>query len=1189
MSAAWRFWIDRGGTFTDVIGCAPDGTLHAHKLLSHCPEAYADAAVHGIRMLLGLPKDAEMPSHRIESVRMGTTVATNALLERKGERTALLITKGFRDALRIAYQDRPDIFAKEIILPEQLYDRVIEVDERVLADGTVQTPLSETTARTYLEEVQRAGYDAVAIVLLHAWRYPAHEAILGQAARALRIPQISVSHEVAPLIKLVGRGDTTVADAYLSPILHRYVNNVRRELGNIPELLFMSSAGGLIPADTFNGRDAILSGPAGGVVAAVETAVAAGEKRVIGFDMGGTSTDVCHYAGELERRFDTQVAGVRLRVPMLDIHTVAAGGGSLLQVRDGRFQVGPDSAGALPGPACYRRDGALAVTDANVMVGKLRPEYFPAIFGSDQAQPLDAGAVRAKFAMLGQSLGMEPLEVADGFLKVAVQNMANAIKKVSIERGHDVTEYALNCFGGAGGQHACAVADELGIRTILLHSCSGLLSAYGMGLADTRVSRTRSYACELTPELVETLPADIHALAAEAQLELGTVTAREVRLHLRYAGTDTPLLVAWDDLAAMCTAFEQAHRRQFGFLFPERAVILEQLDVSCSISSPRANFAAKFANSATPPLAHVPIYTAGKLQDAAVHHRDDLALGQTVEGPALVLEAHQTVVVEPGWQASLQICGMMKLRRAKDLAAAVVGTRADPVMLEVFSNLFMAIAEQMGATLRKTASSVNIKERLDFSCAIFAADGELVANAPHVPVHLGSMDQAVHAVIADRRIQPGEVFLHNAPYRGGTHLPDLTVVSPVFDEDERELLFFVASRGHHADIGGLAPGSTTPRATHIDEEGVLFDAVPLVRDGVFLEEEIRGLLTGHRWPARNPDQNLADLRAQAAANERGARELRAMVGRYSLSVVQAYMQHVRDNAADCVRGLLEQLSDCSAEYTTDQGQIIRVSIRVDQKARSACVDFTGTSPAGPHNFNAPRAITKAAVLYVFRVMVERPIPLNAGCLVPLELIIPEGSLLSPEYPAAVVAGNTETSQHVTNCLFQALGVLANSQGTMNNLTYGNDHFQNYETICSGTPAGRMNDGRAFAGASGVHTHMTNTRMTDPEVLELRFPVIVEAFELRPGSGGEGEFPGGDGTRRVLRFREAVDCAVIASHHTRPPEGLEHGAPGQPGRALVSACDGSTRELPPCAQKSLQAGEAIIIETPTPGGFTPAAT
>ncbi|MGX5827587.1 hydantoinase B/oxoprolinase family protein [Mesorhizobium sp. 43Arga] len=1207
MAAKWDFWIDRGGTFTDVIGRDPKGGLHPRKLLSENPEAYADAAIQGIRDLLGLEPGAAVPSGVIGDIKMGTTVATNALLERKGDRVLLLITKGFRDALRIAYQARPDIFAKEIILPEQLYERVIEIDERVLADGSVERLLDIAACRAAIEQAKADGIDAVAIVFMHAWKYPDHEKAVAKVCRRIGFAQISVSHEVSPLIKLVGRGDTAVVDAYLSPILSRYVQRVAGELGaagesdQSPRLMFMMSSGGLTAADMFQGKDALLSGPAGGVVGMVETAKLAGFDKVIGFDMGGTSTDVAHYDGEYERAFDTEVAGVRVRAPMMRIHTVAAGGGSVLHYEAGRFRAGPDSAGANPGPAAYRRGGPLAVTDANVMLGKLQPDFFPAIFGPGQDQPLDVETVRARFTSLADQIGdgRSPEAVAEGFVTIAVENMANAIKKISVQRGYDVTEYLLNCFGGAGGQHACLVADALGMEAVLIHPFSGLLSAYGIGLASVFASRQQALLKPLAEEsrteiaaLIATLKKAVIAELAVQGIAEDAVAAKPV-LHIRYDGTDTTLPVNFesDSIFQAKRDFEIAHKAQFGFVYDDKPMIVETVGVEGSEigeSSAEAYAPAGPARVEAGASGTRRIYTEGRWHEAGIHRRENLRPSNLVTGPALIIEPNQTIVVEPGWQAEITNLNHVVIRRtARKARAAALGTDADPVMLEVFNNLFMSIAEQMGVTLQNTAYSVNIKERLDFSCAVFDHTGALVANAPHMPVHLGSMDRSVETIIRlnSGDIHPGDVFALNAPYNGGTHLPDITVVTPVFDDTQKEILFYVASRGHHADIGGTAPGSMTPLATTVDEEGVLFDNLRIVDRGRFREKELHSLLTDHRYPARNPHQNIADLKAQIAANEKGVAELRKMVAHFGLDVVEAYMGHVQDNAAESVRRVIERLPDTSAyEYPTDTGQVIKVKISVDRQKREATVDFTGTSPVMKNNFNAPEPVARAAVLYAFRVMVEDMIPMNAGCLRPINIVIPDGCMLKPAYPAAVVAGNVETSQHVTNALFGAMGAMANAQGTMNNLTFGNKKYQYYETICSGSPAGHMNSGRGFAGTSGVHTHMTNSRLTDPEVLELRFPVVLEDFHIRQGSGGKGKWSAGDGTKRSIRFLEKMECAILSSHRDRPPQGLDGGGDGKVGSTKIRRKDGVIEMLKACDQTVLDAGDAVILTTPTPGGF-----
>jgi 5-oxoprolinase (ATP-hydrolysing) len=1201
MAAHWDFWIDRGGTFTDIIGRRPDGTLITRKLLSENPEAYRDAAVHGIRDLLGLAADTPIPPALIDSVKMGTTVATNALLERKGERTLLLVTKGFRDALRIGYQARPKIFARHIVKPAMLYARALEVDERVRADGTIERPPDLAQVRAALADALAEGMQAVAIVFMHAYRYPDHEQRVAELARSMGFPQVSASHEVSPLIKLVSRGDTTVVDAYLSPILRRYVAQVTSELsagaggeapGYRPRLMFMTSAGGLTAAELFDGKDAILSGPAGGVVGMAETGRAAGFSRLIGFDMGGTSTDVSHFAGEYERAFETEVAGVRMRAPMMLIHTVAAGGGSILHFDGSRQRVGPDSAGANPGPKCYRRSGPLTVTDANVMVGKLIPDFFPRIFGPAQNEALDAQAVGAAFARLAREIGSERTgeAVADGFIRIAVENMANAIKKISVQRGYDVTRYALNCFGGAGGQHACLVADALGMTTVLIHPFSSLLSAYGMGLADIRAVRQQAVEMPFGDAALAEIGALGKRLGKAAESEVArqgispdAITIR-VRAHIRYAGTDTALIVDAGRLADMKRRFEAAHQGRFGFVDPTKELVIEAVSVEAvgggtKFTEPRA----PLTSAPLPaPARKARFFSAGAWHDAAIFMREQLEPGHQVPGPAIIIEPHQTVVVEPGWQAGVTARNHLVLGRiAAPKRQHAIGTEADPVMLEVFNNLFMSIAEQMGVALQNTAYSVNIKERLDFSCAIFDRSGSLVANAPHMPVHLGSMDRAVETVIRESQgaIAPGDVFAINAPYNGGTHLPDITVCTPVFDQPAGEILFWVASRGHHADIGGISPGSMSPNATTIDQEGVYIDRFKLVERGRFREAELLALLTGARYPARNPRQNINDLKAQIAANAKGAYELARMVENFTLPVVQAYMQHVQDNAAESVRRVIDRLHDCDFAYEMDQGTWIKVKIAVDRANREATVDFTGTSAQQPTNFNAPEPVTRAAVLYVFRVMVDDDIPMNAGCLRPIKVVIPLRSMLSPEYPTAVVAGNVETSQAVTNCLFGALGAMAAAQGTMNNLNFGNQRYQYYETICSGSPAGP-----GFPGTDAVQTHMTNTRLTDPEVLEFRYPVVLDDFHIRPGSGGRGRWNAGDGVSRTIRFLERMDCTILSGHRRVRPFGLAGGEAGRAGENRVRRRDGTMEPLQGCDATVMEAGDAIIIVTPTAGGY-----
>ena len=1186
--SGWQFWIDRGGTFTDVVAKAPDGLLKSHKLLSENPGRYADAALQGMRDILGLGPDETLPASAVEAVKMGTTVATNALLERQGEPCLLVTTRGFADALRIGYQNRPRLFDRHIVLPEMLYRQGVEVDERVQADGVVLTPLDEAGARHALEDAYGSGLRACAVVFMHGHRYDAHEARVAEIAREVGFTQISASHEVIPLMKLVSRGDTTVADAYLSPILGRYIARIADELEG-RRLMFMQSNGGLTDAYRFRGKDAILSGPAGGVVGAVRTAAMADFGKIIGFDMGGTSTDVSHFDGTYERTQDNIVAGVRIRAPMMRIHTVAAGGGSILHFDGARMRVGPDSAGADPGPACYRRGGPLSVTDCNVMLGRIQAEVFPHVFGPGGDQPLDAEVVRVRFAALAEEIGdgRTPEAVAEGFSRIAVDNMANAIKVISTQRGYDITDYTLCGFGAAAGQHVCAVADALGMDKVLLHPFAGVLSAYGMGLADIRVIRERGVEAELCPKAMPGMHETLAALESEARAEMETQgvgeAAMERRAHIRYLGTDTALVVPFDPEASIAERFAAAHERQFGFASPDKALVVEALSVELAGGAePLDEPEVALSDGQPAPDSHGPMLCDGDWREVPIFAREAILPGQRLAGPAIVIEPTATTVVDPGWQAEMTARGHLLLSRATPRPSRVaVGTSVDPVMLEIFNNLFMSIAEQMGSVLENTAHSVNVKERLDFSCAVFDRQANLVANAPHMPVHLGSMGESVRTVIAERggSQRPGDVTVLNAPYAGGTHLPDVTVITPVFDEAGAEILFYVASRGHHADIGGITPGSMPAASRVIEEEGVMIENFPLVRDGEFREQAFRDLLASGKWPARNADQNVADLRAQIAANHKGVSELHRMVAHFGLDVVNAYMGHVQDNAAECVRRELDRLAGGSFAYPLDDGSVVKVAIDVDHDRRCARIDFTGTSAQLDNNFNAPTAVCRAAVLYVFRTLVDDDIPLNEGCLAPLELIIPDGSMLAPHRPAAVVAGNVETSQIITDTLYGALGVLAGSQGTMNNLTFGNARYQYYETVCGGAGAGPD-----FDGTSAVHTHMTNSRLTDPEVLEWRFPVLLESFTVRHGSGGKGHHSGGDGTVRRLRFLETMTASILSSHRTVAPFGLDGGAPGAVGRNTVERTDGSIEELPHAATSELQPGDVFVIETPGGGGY-----
>jgi 5-oxoprolinase (ATP-hydrolysing) len=1187
----WQFWVDRGGTFTDIVAKTPEGKLRTHKLLSENPEVYADAAVHGIRELLGLGANDPIPKERIGAVKMGTTVATNALLERKGERTLLLITKGMRDLLRIGFQNRPRLFDLNIELPELLYEDVVEVEERIAADGEVICALDAKETRAALSRAYGQGYRSVAVALMHSYRFSDHEKQIGDMARQTGFDQVSLSHEASPLIKLVSRGDTAVVDAYLSPILRRYVSQVADALdadnGGCERLMFMRSNGGLTDASLFEGRDAILSGPAGGVVGMVSTATEHGFDKLIGFDMGGTSTDVCHYAGDFERSFETEVAGVRMRAPMMSIHTVAAGGGSILSFRDGRMQVGPESAGANPGPAAYRRGGPLTVTDCNVLLGKLQPDLFPPVFGPNASQPLDVDVVREKFKVIAIKIGngLSVEEIAEGFLRIAVENMANAIKKISVQRGYDVTKYTMNCFGGAGGQHACLVADALGMESVFIHPFAGVLSAFGMGLADVRAMRENQFGQGIAQ--VDAASDILAKLCRDAKTEvsgqgisdsnISTVTMA----HIRPAGAQQTLEVPFGSEADMIEAFEAAHEQRFGFVPQSADLIIEILSAE-AIGETGETVTFGHDTSGTTSLQTTQVWSDNAQHDAPVVDRTQMRKGDVVQGPAILTEPTGTNILESGWQAECIAGGCIVLTRNSPLVRReAIGTKVDPVMLEVFNNLFMSIADQMGATLANTAYSVNIKERYDFSCAIFDENGDLVANAPHVPVHLGSMSESVRVILKQNKghIKPGDVFMMNNPFNGGTHLPDVTVITPVFDKTSTRILYTVASRGHHADIGGKTPGSAPPDSRTIDEEGVLIDNFLLVKEGQLRNVETRELLASGTYPCRNIDQNMADLSAQIAANTTGLKELQKITDQFGEDTVHAYMTHVQANAEESVRRVLDVLHDCKFTYPLDSGDQIQVAISVHKKQRTAIIDFTGTSSQNEWNYNAPLAICRAVVLYVFRTLVGTDIPMNEGCLKPLTLIVPSGSMINPNSPAAVISGNTEVSQAIADTLYGALGVIAGSQGTMNNFVYGNETYQNYETICGGTGAG---DG--FHGTSAVHSHMTNTRMTDPEVLETRFPVRLDEFSIRSGSGGIGKFHGGDGIVRRLRFLEPTTVTVLSSHRKTPPHGAKGGGPGGIGENSIERANGLEEFLKGNDEAKMLLNDVFVLKSPGGGGF-----
>lgn len=1200
----YQFWIDRGGTFTDIVACKPDGSLITHKLLSENPDCYPDAVIQGIREILNLSPHQLIPSELISEVKMGTTVATNALLERKGDRTLLIITKGFKDALRIGYQNRPDIFARQIILPEMLYEQVIEVEERYTAQGEELTPVNLAILKPQLQQVYQTGIRSCAIVLMHGYRYPQHEQKIAALAQEIGFTQISVSHQISPLMKLVSRGDTTVVDAYLSPILKRYINQVASQLNSNPnlskdaiKLMFMQSNGGLTNAQKFQGKDSILSGPAGGIVGAVQTSLKAGFHSIITFDMGGTSTDVAHFNGEYERQFETEIAGVRMRTPIMAIHTVAAGGGSILTFDGSRYRVGPESAGANPGPACYRNGGQLTVTDANVMLGKIQPQFFPKVFGKNGDLPLDSEIVHQKFRELAIQIQTQtgdnrtPEEVATGFITIAVENMANAIKKISLQRGYDVSNYTLCCFGGAGGQHACLIADTLGIKQIFIHPYAGVLSAYGMGLADVRILREQAIENRLTVELIPEIEQIFSQLETEAKAELENPefqTEVIFKLYLKYEGNDSTLAVNFvSDLSALIQQFEQEHQTRYGFIKSEKALIIESItaEIIQQMDTPEERILTRTRTEPPTAIATVNIYTHNEWKNTPVFQRNDLQPGDIINGPAIIIESIGTNIIEPGWQAELTERNDLILKSNDSVNFPLIkeekAIKADPVKLEIFKNLFQFIAEQMGITLQNTAASVNIKERLDFSCAIFDQYGQLVANAPHIPVHLGSMSESVESLITAKgeTLKPGDVYMLNNPYNGGTHLPDVTVITPVFNESGEQILFYVASRGHQADIGGITPGSMPPNSKNIQEEGILIDNFQLVKQGNFLEAELLNLLTSSHYSARNPATNIADLQAQIAANEKGVQELQKMVNQYGLNTVQTYMQYVQDNAEESVRRAIDVLKDGEFTYPMDNSGVIKVSIKIDKNNRNATIDFTGTSEQLPSNFNAPKAVCKAAVLYVFRTLVNDSIPLNAGCLKPLNIIIPEGCFLNPRYPAAVVAGNVETSQAIVDALYGALNVMSASQGTMNNFTFGNENYQYYETICGGSGAG-IN----YHGTDAVHTHMTNSRLTDPEVLEWRYPVLLQEFRIRENSGGLGQFKGGNGMIRKVQFLEPMTAGILSEHRIIPPFGLNGGQPGLVGKNYVIRNDKTVEELDSTATVEMNINDIFVIETPGGGGY-----
>ena len=1203
--ANWSFWIDRGGTFTDTLALNPNGRILSSKFLSVNPEKYLDAAIHSIRKFLSVPNEQKILVSQIDSIKLGTTVATNALLERKGSRTVLVTTQGFEDQLRLGYQNRPDIFARKINLPDQLYEKVVSVKERVLANGHIFKSLEINSVRDALQTCVEEGITSCAIVLMHGYKFINHEKKIAKLAIQLGFQQVSASHEVNPQIRFVERGDTTVLDAYLTPVLRKYINqleeNFEGDLGR--RLMFMQSNGGLTIPKLFHGKDAVLSGPAGGVVGAVEVSLRLGEKKIIGFDMGGTSTDVCHFSGKYERVFRGEIAGTRLASPMMNIHTVAAGGGSVLSYSAGRLQVGPESAGANPGPACYGKGGPLTVTDANVITGRLRPEFFPPIFGKKGNQNLDKQASILAIDPFSQQLQRTAETLAEDWLSIATQNMVSAIKKISVQRGYNVLNYCLTVFGGAGGQFACEIAEKLGMSKCLLHSKASLLSAYGIGLATIRRVRKESVEKPLLDKGMESLISQIsvirEALKVEVLdqgVELGELES-ETTIFLKSENTDTSFPIVFQSVQEMRRSFKKSFKKQFGFLVETNSIIVDSisvevyqkrksLDISSKSSGKLSKKAAKFFTTEQ-------VFINDKWQNCKFIRKEDLNLDDYVNGPAIIIEAFTSVLVKPGWQAQLtqdKSIFLKKSQHRKHKHRTFVTTKPDPMLLEVFNNMFMSIAEQMGIVLENTAQSVTIKERLDFSCAVFDSSGNLIANAPHMPVHLGSMEASVKAVIKkNKNICCEDIYALNAPYDGGTHLPDITVVKPVFYGSDSKLIFFVASRGHHTDIGGLTPGSMPPDSRDIQDEGVYIENFKLVDSGYFLTKEIKHILSTAKYPVRAIDTNLADLRAQVAACEKGQKELNRLIEEYGSDLVQTYTSFVNKNASEMVKSILPSVKPGSYLYKMDNDidgnkRQIAVSVELQNKPLRVTIDFSGTTLQTKTNFNAPEPVTRAAVLYAIRILVGGAIPMNSGLMSNIKIILPKGTMLSPRYPAAVIAGNVETSQAVTSALLLAFGIQAAAQSTMNNVTWGNDKYQYYETICGGTGAGILANGKAHSGTSGVHSHMTNSRLTDPEILELRFPVILEQFSLRKDSGGTGLAKGGNGVVRKIRFLESMNFSIISGHRSVPPPGLHGGTGGSVGLTILERQNGEQIILDACDKISLIKDDLIIIKTPGGGGY-----
>uniref|UniRef100_T1DC93 Putative 5-oxoprolinase n=1 Tax=Cupiennius salei TaxID=6928 RepID=T1DC93_CUPSA len=1246
------FAIDRGGTFTDIFALCPGKKIKLLKLLSDDPVNYPDAPREGIRRIISqetgmdLPPNHEIPTKNLDWIRMGTTVATNALLERKGERIALFITAGFKDILHIGNQARPSIFSLEIVCPEHLYEEVIEIKERVVLqqsncqlniagstftgitgeDIKILDPLNENQVREELSKLQEKGIRSLAVVFLHSYLFPDHELKVKDIALEMGFKHISLSSEVMAMLRIVPRGHTACVDAYLTPCIKRYVENFsagfQDQLKDV-NVLFMQSDGGLTPMNLFWGSRAVLSGPAGGVIGYSKTAYGAFSKQpVIGFDMGGTSTDVSRYDGQYDHIYDTAIAGVTIQSPQLDIQTVAAGGGSMLFFRSGLLVVGPESAGAHPGPVCYRKGGPLTVTDANLVLGRLQPEFFPKIFGRTKDLPLDKQATMEAFENLtkevnnfiqSQSAGdvaeqhcYSVPELALGFVTVANETMSRPIRAITQGKGFDTSQHVLAVFGGAGSQHACSIAKNLGISTIFIHKYAGILSAFGMALADVVSEAQESCAAVFSHENFDYINSRLKALSSKCIIKLQEQgfnedqICLELYLNMRYEKTDCALMCSRpsssNEIMDFLSIFLDRYKREFGFSIPNRPILVDDIRVR-GLAKHCFDFSSdvKIADSPPKHKSVVECYFEGGFQETRIYVIEDLCYGHEIVGPAIIIDANCTILVEPDCLATVTEDGSILIKVLKTSSQSV-STALDMIQLSIFSHRFMSIAEQMGKVLQRTAISTNIKERLDFSCALFGPDGGLVSNAPHIPVHLGSMQEAVKYQIRHLgdSIREGDVILSNHPLAGGTHLPDLTVITPVFDGNGSRPIFFVASRGHHADIGGLTPGSMPAHSTLLSQEGAVFLSFKLVEDGIFQEEALTNLL---REPSkvpgcagtRNLQDNLSDLKAQIAANQKGISLVHALIREYGLEVVQSYMAHIQRNAEIAVRDMLKKIGSAARQTTgsstlvatdhMDDGTVIQLKVDIDVGTGGATFDFRGTGYEVRGNCNAPCAVTFSAIIYCLRCMIQHDIPLNQGCLSPVRVLIPQGTILSPSGEAAVVGGNVLTSQRVVDVVLKAFEACAASQGCMNNITFGDETLGYYETVAGGAGAGPY-----FQGRSGVHTHMTNTRITDPEVLEKRYPVILECFHLKEGTGGRGKYRGGDGVLRKIRFRKDMTLSVLTERRVFAPYGLKGGGDGKMGSNLLIRKDGRVINLGSKNSVQVFPGDAFLLQTPGGGGY-----